>query len=156
MKRYSVDCVRANHTMTPRSGLNAPETAWSSSAVYLSRMEHSIAREDTVRMAVTDSEAIAELVDNLSEMSRSMRPSNSIFNQPQPTTIGSPANTMTKPNFHANTIPKMLQAAMFKAAMRMKAMLKPINSKTACGCASIRLVSAPILFSGRSKNWRSC
>lgn len=63
MNQYSIDCVNAKQTMTHVRGLTVPATARSSSAVYRSRTRSSIARDETVRIAVMASLAIDALVE---------------------------------------------------------------------------------------------
>jgi len=61
MNKYSIDCVNAKQTMMLISGRSDPATAWSNSPVYFWRTDSSIARDETVRMALIASEAMAAL-----------------------------------------------------------------------------------------------
>src|SRR5262245_33323030 len=99
MNQYSIDWVTAKQICMIARGLTDPEMARSNSAVYLSRTDSSIASEDTVRMAVTASEAIEAALEFRAEMLRSSLVSNRIFSQPEPRRGGRPAKTTTKPNF---------------------------------------------------------
>src|SRR3569833_1590782 len=109
-------------------------------------MDTSIARDDTVRMAVTDSDAIDALVESRLAILASSRPSKTILMYPQPTTAGMPARTISTSNFQLYTRPRTLQAAMFTPAMITRPMFKPICLFSVCGCVLLWFVCVFLLF----------
>jgi len=130
--------------------------AVSSSPVYLSRTRRSIASEETVRIPIIVSDAMALLVENLLFALLSMCASSRMRAYPANSMGGRPAKTPTRPSFHDTAMAMMLLARMLSAHITIIATVNPISSRIAIGYESRRPFNAPTVFSGRSKKRRSC
>jgi hypothetical protein len=97
--KYSIDWVKENQIIMWNMDGVVWRMAWSSSWVYLSNTLFSMASDETVRIAVTASDAMDALVEKRLPISASILVSRRMRAYPASSMGGIPAKTPTKPSF---------------------------------------------------------
>jgi len=109
-KKYSIDCVNAKNGIITSIDRVDLSRASCSSCVYFSSTDVSIVKDETVRIAVTASEAKDALAARRCPVMCSRRLSRRIFSHPEASKGGRPPNTMTRPSFHEYASARMEHA----------------------------------------------
>lgn len=128
----------------------------SSSSRYRSRIYRSRVKDATVRIAETASEAKAVLSANLRSTSASSLKSSRIRRKPQKTMSGRAPKITTRPSFQPTMSARMQLEIKLMMPVKIRVILKLSNSLRDCGLVESAETKAPVVFSGLSKNSRSC